>query len=133
MFVADPSGIVVAAAPGSVGFLSDSAGWGLLVGIALPLVQAVLQRPGLNPNVKRVIAVALSVLGGVITCWLTGTLHQQGTLVQTIGAIVVASQATYNTLLYGMTKSLETSVNGGKSNRAAPSAVAGTTGRSGAL
>lgn len=108
--------------------LTDSAGWGLLVGIALPLVQAVLQRPGWSANAKRALTLVLAVVGGVGTCWVNGELHQQDTLVQTISAVIVASQAVYNTLLYGATQSLEHNVNGGAKARSGPAAVGTTTG-----
>lgn len=75
--------------------LSDTAGWGLLVGLVTPYATAVVQQPGWSGRTKRIVAVAVAVAVGVATCLANGTLLDGSTVLGTIAAVLISSQAVY--------------------------------------
>lgn len=90
--------------------LSDTAGWGLLVGLATPYLTAVVQQPGWSSKTKRLVAVGVAVLVGAATCLANGTLDDGKTVLQTIAAVLIASQAVYARLARPSAEAVERNV-----------------------
>lgn len=99
--------------------LNDTASWGLLVGVVLPLLTAVVQQPRWSPTVRRAVAVAAAVVGGVLTCLADGTLADGGTVLETVAVVLVASQALYATLWQRAAAAVETATSPGAQRHAA--------------
>jgi uncharacterized membrane-anchored protein len=76
--------------------LSDSASWGLILGVVLSLLTAVVQQPNWSPGVRRLVAVAAAVAGGVLTALASGQVGSGQTIIQTVAAVLVAAQASYD-------------------------------------
>ncbi|MCX4677596.1 hypothetical protein OG413_20200 [Streptomyces sp. NBC_01433] len=77
----------------------DSITTGAQVGAVLPLLTAIVQRPAWSVEVKKVVAVIVSLVAGVATVAVSGGWEQfqHGTLTfATVGAVLVGSQATYD-------------------------------------
>ncbi|MEW1657850.1 hypothetical protein [Streptomyces sp. NPDC093707] len=72
---------------------------GTAVGALLPLLTAIVQQPHWSASVKRVVAVVVALIGGVITVASTGGtgLFSQGLpTLGTLAAVLAASQATFD-------------------------------------
>ncbi|GHG80136.1 hypothetical protein [Streptomyces griseocarneus] len=79
----------------------DSITTGAQVGALLPLLTAIVQRPAWSAEVKKVVAVVLALVAGVVTVAASGgwAQFQHGTLTfATLTAVLAASQATYDLL-----------------------------------
>ncbi|MGW1275478.1 hypothetical protein ACWD4V_00780 [Streptomyces tsukubensis] len=79
----------------------DSITTGAQVGILLPLLTAVVQRPAWSAEVKKLVAVAAAVIAGVATVAASGGWQQfqNGTLTTaTLAAVLAASQSSYDLL-----------------------------------
>ncbi|MER5482632.1 hypothetical protein ABT024_05360 [Streptomyces sp. NPDC002812] len=77
----------------------DSVAAGSAVGALLPLFTAIVQRPEWSVRAKKIVAVAVAFIGGVITVASVGGLEQfQHGLptLATIGAVIAASQSAYD-------------------------------------
>ncbi|WP_413100926.1 hypothetical protein [Streptomyces sp. Inha503] len=77
----------------------DSITTGAQIGALLPLVTALVQRPAWSADVKKVVAVVLALVAGVITVATSGGWEQfeNGTMTfATIAAVLAASQSTYD-------------------------------------
>jgi NhaP-type Na+/H+ or K+/H+ antiporter len=80
------------------GALADSTTWGLILGTVLPPLTAVVQQPRWTDNQRKIVAVLVAVLAGVLTCLANGALHDGQTVLATVAAVLVASQAAYRGL-----------------------------------
>ncbi|WP_435060386.1 hypothetical protein [Streptomyces sp. bgisy060] len=79
----------------------DSLTAGAQVGTLLPLFTAVVQRPAWSAEVKKIVAVVLALIAGVITVAASGGWQQfqHGSLTfVTIAAVLTVSQSTYDLL-----------------------------------
>ncbi|WP_445520378.1 hypothetical protein [Streptomyces sp. NEAU-174] len=77
----------------------DSITTGAQVGALLPLITALVQRPAWSAEVKKMVAVVLALVAGVITVATSGGWEQfqHGTMTfATITAVLAASQSTYD-------------------------------------
>lgn len=77
----------------------DSVTTGAQVGAFLPLITAIAQRPSWSTEVKKIVAVVLALVAGVVTVATAGGWEQfqHGTLTfATIMSVLAASQATYD-------------------------------------
>ncbi|MGG7574076.1 hypothetical protein [Streptomyces sirii] len=77
----------------------DSITTGAQVGALLPLLTAIVQRPAWSTEVKKVVAVVLALVAGVVTVAASGGWEQfqHGTLTfATLTAVLAASQSTYD-------------------------------------
>jgi peptidoglycan/LPS O-acetylase OafA/YrhL len=75
--------------------LTDTMSWGLILGVVLPLLTALVQQPTWPKPVRAAVGLAAAVLGGFVTCLANGTIDHGQTLLATIAAVLVAAQATY--------------------------------------
>lgn len=78
--------------------LTDTASWGLMLGVVMPLLQALVQRPDWSPARRRVIAVGAAAVGGVLLTLAGGEIGNGATVLQTVAAVLVASQTAYSLL-----------------------------------
>lgn len=81
--------------------LVDSLTTGAQVGALLPLLTAIVQRPAWSAQVKKIVAVVLALVAGVVTVAASGgwAQFQQGSLTfATIIAVLTVSQSTYDLL-----------------------------------
>ncbi|MGW3627862.1 hypothetical protein [Streptomyces sp. NPDC000880] len=72
---------------------------GTQVGALLPLLTAVVQRPAWTAQVKKIVAVVVAVVAGVVTVAGTGGWEQfqhSALTMTTILAVLAASQTTYD-------------------------------------
>jgi hypothetical protein len=83
------------------GGLSDTTTWGLVVGVVLPWLTAVVQQPRWTVTQRKVVAIVIAVIGGLLTALANGTLDEGRTVLSTFAALLVASQATYRGLWKG--------------------------------
>lgn len=83
------------------GGLSDTTTWGVIVGVVLPWLTAVVQQPHWTNVQRKVAAIVVAVVGGLLTALANGTLDEGKTVLSTIAALLVASQATYKGLWKG--------------------------------
>lgn len=77
----------------------DSVTTGAQVGAFLPLITAIVQRPSWSTEVKKIVAVVLALVAGVVTVATAGGWEQfqHGTLTfAAIMSVLAASQATYD-------------------------------------
>jgi len=77
--------------------LSDTASWGLIVGVLLPLLTALVQQPSWSRPARVAVAVLASGIAGVLTCLAAGT-FDLGNVLGTVAAVLVAAQASYESL-----------------------------------
>lgn len=80
------------------GGLTDSTTWGLILGVVLPLLTAVVQQPRWTNGQRKVVAALIAILAGVLTALANGALDEGQTVLSTIAAILVSSQTTYQHL-----------------------------------
>lgn len=85
----------------------DVAQWGIIVGIVLPLVTALFQQPQFTPTVRRVVAVVVAVAAGLGTAYFNGEIGDTSSIVASVAAVLVASQATYLTLWARLAPAIE--------------------------
>lgn len=87
------------AADGSSTNLSETASWGLIAGVLLPLLTSVVQQPKWTNRTRVFVGWGLALVAGVLTCLANGTLDNfdtsPETVLGTIALVMVASQATY--------------------------------------
>ncbi|AKN68775.1 hypothetical protein QR97_02225 [Streptomyces sp. PBH53] len=79
--------------------MADSITTGAQVGAVLPLLTAIVQRPHWPTHLKKVVAVTLALVAGVITVAAGDGWEQfrHGTLtLATVAAVLAASQTTYD-------------------------------------
>ncbi len=72
--------------------------WPLILGVLAPLITALVQQPKWSSNVRRAVAVAVAVVLGALASYVDGTLSLNGDLLGAVATVLIASQATYNTL-----------------------------------
>lgn len=80
--------------------LTDTTSWSLLLGVAMPWLVAVVNRPWWPTWARRWVAIIASVLGGVLVCLATGAFGD-GSGLTILGAcltVLIASQAVYGHL-----------------------------------
>lgn len=75
--------------------LFDTASWGLILGVLLPLLTSVVQQPTWSAPLRAVVGLVAAVIGGFVTCLANGTVGDGQTLLSTIAVVLVAAQATY--------------------------------------
>lgn len=85
----------------TTGGLADTTTWGLIVGVVLPWLTALVQQPTWSTGTRRAVAVAAAVVGGVLTALANGTIGEGKTVLATVAAVLVAAQATYESLWRG--------------------------------
>ncbi|WP_030372352.1 hypothetical protein [Streptomyces rimosus] len=93
------------------------------IGGLLPLLTAIVQRPHWSVGTKKIVAVVMAVVTGVITVISSGGLDQfqHGWLTfGTVGAVVAASQAAYD--LIWKPSSLAPAIESATSPKRAPAA-----------
>lgn len=95
----------------------DSTTAGLLVGLLAPLLTAVVQQPRWSNTVRRVVAVAVAVVLGLLTCLAQGTLDNGDDVLGAILTVLIASQATYRTLWRNLAPAIEEKTSGGSSEQ----------------
>jgi hypothetical protein len=80
------------------GALGDTVSWGLILGVFLPWVTALVQRPSFSEDVRKVVAILAAVVAGVLTCLANGSLDEGQTLLSTVAIILVSSSTAYRNL-----------------------------------
>jgi hypothetical protein len=89
----DPGGQAVS------GLFTDTAAFSMIVGVVSPWLIALVQQPQWSTKVRKLVAVAASVVLGVLTSIATGSFADGPVSIAGACAIVlVASQSTYKTL-----------------------------------
>jgi hypothetical protein len=73
----------------------DTASWGLILGVVLPLLTALVVQPTWSKPLRAAVGLVAAVLGGVLTCLANGTIGDGQTLLSTVAIVLVAAQATY--------------------------------------
>lgn len=81
--------------------------WGVILGVILPLLTAVVQQPTWSQTVRRIVATVLAVAVGIGTAWFNGELSHGTTVVAACAAVLVAAQATYHTLWGDLAPAIE--------------------------
>lgn len=98
-FVALPALVVSASEATSSSALADTASWGLLVGIFTPMLVSVVQQPKWTKRTRSIVAVAASVVVGLLTSLANGLLSNNDqtprSVLSTIALVLVASQGSY--------------------------------------
>ena len=88
--------------------MGSTESWALVLGVVMPWLVAVVNKPWWPRRAKAAVAVAASVAGGVLVCLATGAFASgPGTVVGTVMLVLVASQAVYGRLFAGSVKKLE--------------------------
>lgn len=77
------------------GPLGDTESWGLLVGVFLPLLVAVVQQPHWTPSVRWAVGWGCAIVAGALTCLANGTLGDGATVLRTCAVVLVAAQAAH--------------------------------------
>lgn len=77
--------------------LTDTAAWALIVGFLSPLVIAAVQQPTWSNRIRALVTFLYSVIVGVITAWLNGTLDGRA-VVSAVLLIFVMAISTYRGL-----------------------------------
>lgn len=76
--------------------LSNSAMWALIVGFALPIIIAFFEQPGWSNEVRAWVALAVSLVVGFITAYLSGRLGLSlQTVVTDVLLVVLTAIGTY--------------------------------------
>ena len=79
--------------------MDDLTAWGILVGMAAPLVIAIVQRPGWSNTSRVVVSVLFCAVAGGVTAVLDGTISGVPVtfsgVVQTAVAVILAAQVAY--------------------------------------
>lgn len=96
--------------------MDNAAAWGLIVGIVTPYVIALVNQPGWTDNLRRVVAIVVSVLVGLGTAYFNNDVNfEVGTALASIAGVLVAAQAVYHNLLKPSAKSVERATSPGSS------------------
>jgi hypothetical protein len=77
--------------------LEDPQSLGVIVGIALPLVTGIVQRPTMPTPLRVAIAVVASFVAGTTTVLMAGAFDASSWLT-TVAAVLVAAQASYESI-----------------------------------
>jgi hypothetical protein len=100
----------------------DTVSWGLIAGVVTPWLTSIVQQPRWSNRTRAWVGAGISVVIGILTCLVNGDLHaQEGqTVLATVAAVLVASQAAYSQLWKptGVSPAIE-SATSPKLNRAA--------------
>jgi hypothetical protein len=80
------------------GALADTATWGLVLGVFLPWVTALVQQPRWSTDTRKLVSIIAAIVGGVLVCLTNGSLDEGQTLLATFATVLVASQTTYRNL-----------------------------------
>lgn len=80
------------------GLLTDTALWGVVLGILLPLATAVVQQPKWSKRTRTIVGVAASIVVGFATVAANGDLTAGLTAPATVAAVVAAAQLAYTKL-----------------------------------
>lgn len=75
--------------------LSNTALWGLLLGLLTPLLTAVVQRPTWTRRVRTLVGYAVSTLVGAMTVLASGQMSSGTVTLTTILAVVSAAKVAY--------------------------------------
>lgn len=79
--------------------LADTASWGLLAGVLTPLLVSVVQQPKWTKRTRTIVAAAVAIVIGLLTCLTNGLLadvpQTPQTLLSTVALVLVASQGAY--------------------------------------
>ena len=100
--------------------LSNTETWSLVLGIVMPWLVAVVNRPWWSTRARQWVAVACAVVGGVLVCLSTGALTDLSDVVGSCAIVLVASQAVYGRLFATSQRTLERRTSG---RHRAPEAV----------
>lgn len=102
--------------------LTDTTSWSVIVGIALPWLVAVVNRPWWSRRVRQAVAIVASVIAGVLVCLGTGAFGDGSglTVVGTCAIVLVASQAVYGRLFKGAVRKVEEATSGKPTESSAP-------------
>ena len=89
--------------------INDTSSWSLLLGVLLPYLVAVVNRPWWSTRVKRAVAVAASVVGGLAVCLATGAFSSGdgSTILGACLLVLIASQTVYAHLIRSSAKKVE--------------------------
>lgn len=77
--------------------LLDTVSWGLVLGVVMPILTAIVQQPRWSDRTRTIVGWAMSIVAAIITCLANGSFHfdQGQTVLATIAVVLVAAQATY--------------------------------------
>lgn len=80
--------------------LTDTSSWSLLAGVAMPWLVAVVNRPWWPTWARRWVAIAASVVGGLLVCLATGAFTEGdgATIMGACLTVLIASQVVYGHL-----------------------------------
>lgn len=85
--------------------------WGTILGIVLPYLIAVVQQPTWTGTTRRIVAIVVSVLVGVVTAYVNGNLTNVAptatSVLAAVAAVFVASQAVYARFAAPTAKTIE--------------------------
>lgn len=89
--------------------INDTSSWSLLLGVVLPYLVAVVNRPWWSTRVKRAVAVAASIVGGLLVCLATGAFSSGdgSTILGACLLVLIASQTVYGHLIRASAKKVE--------------------------
>lgn len=74
--------------------LNQPQAWGVILGVIAPLLISVVQRPGMTGTVRSVVAIAASLVIGVVTVLSTGDFNPENVLT-TFAAVLAASHLAF--------------------------------------
>ena len=83
------------------GALADTASWGLIVGLVLPWLTAVVQQPTWSNSQRKAAAIAVAAVAAVGTCLANGTLDEGQTVLATFAVLLSTGQALYRGIWKG--------------------------------
>lgn len=75
--------------------LSNTALWGLLLGLVTPLATAVVQRPGWSARTRTLVGHGVSLLVGALTVLASGEIENGTVTAATLFAVLAASKIAY--------------------------------------
>ena len=97
--------------------INDTSSWSLLLGIVMPYLVAVVNRPWWSGKVRRAVAIAASIVGGLLVCLATGafTTGDGSTILGACLLVLISSQTVYAHLLRSSAKKVEEATSSRKS------------------
>lgn len=104
--------------------LTDTASWSLLLGLVMPYLVAVVNRPWWPTWARRWVAIAASVLGGVLVCLATGAFGDGSglTVAGSCATVLIASQVVYGHLFPDAVQAVERATSGRRGGAEPPEA-----------
>jgi len=90
-----------------VDVVNNTTTWSLVLGIAMPWLVAVVNRPTWSRHVRQWVAIACSAVGGVLVCLSTGALADASDVVGACCIVLISSQAVYGRLFPKAQRALE--------------------------